>query len=218
MYLRPLSRRELLATLAGLGVFVIEQPGSAGVVELARSLHIDFVLLVAGGPEDAEVARQLARAAPGGVVAVVPEGFDHDPWEQAGARAVIEDGDLDRGLPLTIARAAAEARRARDTASGGGTFVFGALQFEEPPAVLRNGPRTVTLSRSERDVLTRLLGAQGRPVARTELMLHAGAEGPAHPGLLKAVVLRLRRKAADLGGNPEALATVRGFGYALREW
>ena len=90
------------------------------------------------------------------------------------------------------------------------------MRWPDPGLSLRNGARSQSLSRSERDVRACLLDAHGRPVPHATLEQCAAGDDAAHPGLLKAVVLRLRRKATDLGGDPELLGTVRGFGYTLR--
>ena len=215
VYLRPLPRRELLGTLAGLGVFVTEHAGGGDVVALARTLRADFALVVAVTAEDVRVVQALASTVPGGVVAILPAGLDHGAFEQGGVPAVLEDGELESGLALTVARVAVGARRARTGEGTGRQLVFVTLEFQEQPPLLRRGERAVPLSRSEREVLAQLQRAQGRPVAHRELLRCVSTEAEVHPGLLKAVVLRLRRKAAGLGGDPEALTSVRGFGYAL---
>ncbi|MCC7362953.1 MAG: winged helix-turn-helix domain-containing protein [Dehalococcoidia bacterium] len=214
VYLRPAARASLLTTLANLGVFVTEQPGTASL----PGVSADFGVLVAAGPEDAAVAAGLARRLPGGVIAVLPEGAHPAAFTAAGASAVLRDGELPAALTANIARMAFAARRARAgyVPARGAPRVFADLEFIAEPPQLRNGARALALSRSERDVLATLLATRGRPVPHSALEQAAAGDDLAHPGLLKAVVLRLRRKVTDLGGDAELLATIRGFGYTLR--
>jgi len=218
-YLRPLQRAGVLSTLANLGIFVVEHQGAEGVVEMGQAAFADLALLVAAEHGHEEVARLLTKRLTPVVVVSLPAGADPAPYLAAGATACITDEALNSGVAQAIVDAANRARQLRPRTGPGkgsdGSGVFGGLSFSPAQSTLGNGGRTLALARSEREVLLRLAAARGKPVARQELERGAVFSGPIHPGLLKAVVLRIRRKAAALGADPEMLGTVRGYGYRL---
>lgn len=217
IYLRPARRRELLSMLADLGIFVVEHQGARGAVELGTSSGADLALVV-GDDDDATLStvRGLAEGSRRVGVVSLPPGADGQRFLDAGAAVCLTDDELGPGALTLFASIANRARAARTGAGGPGETIFGGLTFDASLPALRVGSQARALSRSEQAVLARLLVTPGRPVALKELERCATPPGTrVHPGFLKAVVLRLRRKVEELGGDPELLGTVRGFGYTL---
>jgi hypothetical protein len=212
VYQRPAPRRELLSAFADLGVFVVERQGLAG----PDCGPQDLCLLVGRPGSDVEAAAAL-HARHGTLMVCLPPGSDGAGYQEAGAFRCIEDGQL--GQANILAEAAQRARAGRAAGRAGAPLaVFGGLRFRPADCLLEGERGVAALSGSERAVLALLARTPGRPVPLS------GLEGAAcdraetanrSSGLVKAVVLRLRRKAEGLGGDPGLLRTVRGFGYVL---
>lgn len=215
VYLRPAPRRLLLDAAARVGLFVVEHQGAKGVLEAARLVRADLAVVVRQPDEGLDVVKLLAEAFPRRLVVVHPPGAQREPNPVFLHAAVISDLDLEHDFGQIIGPAARAARLAREQAAAT-IRVFGELEFAPESRELRCGDRIQPLSRWEREVLGRLARTVGRPVSHEELeRCCAESDEPVHPGLLKAVVLRLRRKAEALGADPQLLQTVRGFGYVL---
>ncbi len=217
VYLRPARRRDLLSLLADFGIFVVERQGMAGAMELAASTGADLALVV--GNDDQATLAAIASLSQGSrrvSVVSLPKGADGQRFLDAGATVCLTDDDLGPASLTLFASIANRARSARTGVRGSGATIFGGLTFDAAVPALHAGSQARALSRSEQAVLARLLVTPGRPVGLRELERCATPPGTrVHPGFLKAVVLRLRRKVEELGGDPELLGTVRGFGYSL---
>lgn len=215
VYLRPAPRGRLLTTLAELGIFVTEYQGSTGFRELAARMRADIGVLVAGSAaEHGDVARELLDQVGPSLVVCVPPGIDPGEYLDVGATTVLTDDDLGDMTRLAGVAHRARAQRSAPRVPADGV-VFGDVELRLSPPALRRGRVSVPLSRSEREVVRVLAVNLGRPVSQAELERHACPGAPAHPGFLKAVVLRVRRKVEEIGGDPLLLRTVRGFGYIL---
>jgi len=217
VYLRPAPRRALLTALADFGVFVCERPGARDAGKFARMRGARLALVV--GDLDAETEACVADLADSGCVTVVwvPSTTTIRDTRLPGANAVIEEQHLGAPSSPVLARAVAEARaRTFGPPGTAPSTVFGDLEFDPiTPAIIGAG-KIRPLSRAEHAVLSRLQAARGEPVDAASL-LDAATE-PGHlppPGFLKSVVLRIRYKARDLGGDASRLESVRGFGYVL---
>lgn len=216
IYLRPAPRARLLATLAGLGIFVTEEQGPACLREPGLRPPADISLLVAGSSDEhATLLQGLVTSSTAAVVACVPRGSDIRRYLDLGALACLTDDDVSDPSRLAfVAHHAREQREQRGFARGG--RVFGDIEFRVAPPSLARGRVSVPLSRSEKEVLRCLASHAGRPVAQSDLeAVAAKDDAEVHPGFLKAVVMRIRRKVDELGGDPMLLRTVRGFGYIL---
>lgn len=217
LYLRPAPRHDLLAAAASLGLLVIEHQGAHGWQQVAANSRADFAIVLATGtPGDAPVLSELAGPFGPRIVTIVPDASD--AWQQPArgdAGLLLRDQDLGPDFAARLVPMAHAARRARaKTGHDTENIVFGDIEFEPDPPALCRGLHRVALSRSEANVLAALCAARGRPVAHETLSRACATGGmDVHPGLLKAVILRLRRKAEDLGGDAGRLQTVRGFGY-----
>ncbi|MCC6386250.1 MAG: response regulator transcription factor [Dehalococcoidia bacterium] len=215
VYLRPAPRGRLLTTLAELGIFVTEYQGPTGFREMAARMRADVGVLVAGHAEEhGDVARELMEQVGPSLVVCVPPGADPNEYLELGAMTALTDDDLEDVGRLAIVAQRARLLRTAPRPPGDGV-VFGDIEMRLSPPALRRGRVSVPLSRSEREVVRVLAANLGRPVSQSELERHACPGVPAHPGFLKAVVLRVRRKVEEIGGDPLLLRTVRGFGYIL---
>ena len=218
LYLRPAPRRAILELLADLGIRVVEHQGRAGAREVARAAATEMTLLVPDIEADQRDGPGLIPALDGPLVVCLKPGTATVPYFESGAELCLFDDDLGPAALAALARVAGEARalRANAAPSVSPRPLFGDLAYDGAQAALRRGSKSVALSRSERAVLDRLCETRGKPVELDELERAAIPEGMSvQPGFLKAVILRLRRKAEELGGDPLMLRTVRGFGYVL---
>lgn len=146
------------------------------------------------------------------IVVAVPARFSKqcDDAKSAGAIACIvmpiKRADIDRLVRTLIVRA-------------GTTRVDSTLRLLLDPIgrVVRYRHKSVRLSQREFAVLHCLSSRSGRPVAADELLRYVWSEVPGHDQsrrILDVYVFHLRKKLERLGLKG-AIATVRGFGYAL---
>jgi two-component system OmpR family response regulator len=143
----------------------------------------------------------------------------HDVAEQVVAlEAGFDDvWPLDIDPRLALARARALMRRPQRDAdiAPDGVQAFG-LALDRTRRVASYAERSVTLSPREVDMLTALLQARGRVVERTGLRVADSLAPDLSPEAIDAVVVRLRRRLAELGADRLQIATVRGRGYSLQ--
>ncbi len=218
VYLRPAARGHLLGQLSGLGFFVVEHQGIDGAVDVATATCADVALVFATGDDThVRLVVELARKASRAVIVGLPTGADLSPFADTDVMRCLPDEELATSFVAILTAAAARARKLRGSGDiTGSVLSFGDIAFDPRlPALSREG-RSRVLSRSERAVLLRLASTAGRPVDGHDLERAATPPGATiHAGFLKAIILRLRRKISDIGGDPELLQTVRGFGYVL---
>lgn len=220
VYLRPTPRVRLLRLLADLGIFVIEHQGALNALQTAFSTRSDFVIVVGDDdPEHALLARQLLGVLSSTLVAIVPAGAEAEGYVTAGATAVIHDHVPDEQFGDLLQPAVRQARWLRNVGRLAAEYViFGDIQFRVmPPELVRQG-RTVALTRVETEVLMDLSKCVGKPVMSSDLerrVASLSSREALHAGYLKQIVLRIRRKVDELGGNSKLLRSVRGIGYML---
>jgi DNA-binding response OmpR family regulator len=210
----------LLAILAELGIFVVEHQGPRGVLQTAFGTRTDFAIVVGENhPEHHTVVRELIDALSSVVVALVPTEAGDDAYRTAGATAVIPEGVSEEEFVRLIAPAVRQARWLRGLGELAAEFiVFRDVRFRTLPPELARAGQTVPLARGESEVLAELARARGKPVSTAELerrLSHTSSRSAIHAGYVKTIVLRIRRKVEELGGNPLLLRNVRGFGYML---
>ncbi|MGH2611315.1 MAG: hypothetical protein ACRDHF_19730, partial [Tepidiformaceae bacterium] len=114
-YLRPFGRAELLASLAGLGVFVQEQQADAAFSRPASD--VDLRILVARGEEDVALVRYLSEQPPI-LVVIVPSRAAAAECLAAGAGLCLVDDDVFGAPRHALASAARLARQRRAVAHG----------------------------------------------------------------------------------------------------
>lgn len=145
------------------------------------------------------------------------------------------DGDMDQVMALEfgaddyvtkpfhpdviLAKIRALLRRAygeyalEETRSESRVMRFGSLTIDLGRAELRFGDRQTLLTRTELQLLDRLLAAQGEVVVRDSLLATLWDESDfVDDNTLTVNVARLRKKLEDMG-LPDAIVTVRGLGY-----
>lgn len=220
VYLRPAPRRRLLNLLIDAGMFVIEHEGAATALSTALGTRSDLVVVVGrAAPEDAELAGALLKALSSVLVAIVPPGTAGAGYLAAGAAHVIDEGLADAEIAARIGAAAGRARWLRELGERAAELlVFRDIRFRTLPPELVRGSRSVPLTRVETAVLLHLARSLTRPVQTGDLVRHlAGTSSrpEIHAAYLKTIVLRIRRKVEDLGGDPTMLRSVRGVGYML---
>jgi two-component system response regulator QseB len=95
--------------------------------------------------------------------------------------------------------------------------VHGSLSFDVASRVARKGDRDLKLTRREADLFELLMMRAGTVVRKSTIAdaLYA-FDDSATPNAIEATVSRLRHKIAEAGA-PNALVTIRGIGYFLKE-
>ena len=216
VYRRPAARRDLLGNLADLGVFVVEHHRRDGWASVASSTAADVAIVLTGDEDDRSLVAKLAGDDARPVIVCVQDGASTHGYLEAGALGCVSERDFARAGRRLLLEAGIVARGLRARAPATAALQLNGIEFDpRVPAILRAGAAR-TLSQSERSLLLRLLDAEGRPVAVSELERIATPPGEVmQRGFIKAAVLRLRRKIAEVGGDPTLVRTVRGYGYAL---
>jgi DNA-binding response OmpR family regulator len=92
---------------------------------------------------------------------------------------------------------------------------FGSITLDPARHQMWIGGRRIILTRTELAVMTALVGAQGRAISRAEILDSAWGDQNFDVGerAVDNVIMRLRRKL----GDKDAIITVRGVGFRLRE-
>lgn len=220
IYLRPVQRARLLTLLANLGIFVVEHQGAARALETAYGVRTDFVI-VAGDehPDHARIAADVHAALSSVLVVLAPAGIDPGDYLEAGATAIIPDTATDETFARMLTPAVRQARWLRGIGELAAEFVIcGDILFRTAPPELHRAGRAIPLARMESAVLLELTRSPGRLVRTVDLerrLASLSTRGEPHSGYVKTVVMRLRHKVQNLGGNPELLRNVRGIGYML---
>jgi DNA-binding response OmpR family regulator len=182
-YLRPFEREKLLAGLANLGVFVVEQQGRWPAAPINDS--VDLVILVCHGHDDLDLIRTLAHHGPI-LVAIVPTTAVVSECVAAGADISLADAEFIESPRLALAVAARLARQrkagAHDESPTPRTIAFGGVVFSSESCSLHNGRSRVPLSRTERDILLCLAADPGVPV-RSEVLARQRASACFIPDL-----------------------------------
>ncbi len=216
LYLRPTHRPPLLRLLAELGVFVHEHHG----LPLGGSRNpFDGELIVAFADLSTESLQAVTELVSTGhlVVAVTESGDGANALSEAGAFATLSESATVDATRETLALASRAARAGGTGRRYEGVSVFGSLFFRSMSSELAHGRTVTILSPVELEVLRSLVRHLGDLVPKEVLQSRLRKNGEdVSEGYLKTVILRIRRKAELLGGDPAALAAVRGIGYVLR--
>ncbi len=216
-----LRERILLPGLAGFGFAVTGMDSAAALhVHLARHRY-DIAVLDVGLP-DADgfaVARELRDAFPHiGIVMLTGRAETLDR-----VRGLSQGADAYLAKPVEVELLAATLysllRRLQGIAPVrmAAPAVRGAWQLDEGGwCLLSPAGGTVALTRTERRVVERLTAAPGQLVTRDQLV--AALTDNVYdfdPHRLDSLIYRLRRKVANICGEPLPLNAVHGEGYVL---
>jgi two-component system response regulator MprA len=145
---------------------------------------------------------------------------------EVGDRVLGLDAGADDYLPKPfaleelLARIRALLRRARTTTAGeqaDESLTFADLTIDPATRTVQRGERTISLTRTEFELLWVLMQRPRRVLSR-ELILDEvwGYDFPTSANSLEVYVGYLRRK-TEAEGEPRLIHTVRGVGYVLRE-
>jgi DNA-binding response OmpR family regulator len=208
-----------------MGVFMVECIGDPLQMLSAEGLRASDFAIVVGDevPGHLRLVADLVEGPLPVVLAVTPGGSSAASYRRAGATACISDTDDPRHILDMIRLVGRRARelRADETLRlrpRSHLTVFGDIQFQLGPAILTRGSQSVVLSRTEREALVALAESPGVSISRGALEARIfGKDTAVSPGYLKTVVLRIKRKVASLGADPNMLGAVRGYGYVLRQ-
>lgn len=94
------------------------------------------------------------------------------------------------------------------------TITFADLELDQSLHLARRAGRSITLTRTEYDLLTLLLKHRQQVLTREALIMEVwGRDDEIHPNILDVYIARLRRKL----GDPPLIHTLYGVGYVLKE-
>jgi DNA-binding response OmpR family regulator len=217
-------RETMAAALAADGHRVdVAGDGAAALDALATERH-DVVLLDIGlglGPDGIDVCRRL-RHVDAELYVMMLTARD----AEADAVLALEAGADDYvtkpvGIAELRSRVRAALRRVtrpelREVDGGEPPLRHDALVLEPDTRRVHVAERPVALTRSEFAVLEALMRAGGAVCSRTRL-LHAifGDDAYRDPRAVDVHVHHVRTKIAAQGGDPAAIATIRGVGYRI---
>lgn len=214
VYLRPAHRPPLLGILAELGVFIRETPGFPSCDSQTAS---ELIIAMADASERSQDAVRKLAASGATVIAIVDDPHCTAQMHKAGASAVVSESASPAMLRSVLNTTGRSARERRATVVPALEKVFGHLEFRASPPEFAAGSKVAPLSPVEFEVMKLFARFRGELVPRE--VLHASLrrnDEEISDGYLKTVVLRIRRKAESLGGDPGVLHAVRGMGYILR--
>jgi two-component system OmpR family response regulator len=112
-----------------------------------------------------------------------------------------------------VARVRALTRRGRRSSSS--VVTIGPATIDFPRRSVTVDAQEVTLTARERSLLELLLGADGEPLSRSEILAAVwGEETTGAAASLEVIISRLRRKLST-AEHPFPIETHRGFGYSV---
>jgi len=217
IYLRPTDRSVLLQAAVELGILVREAVQAGHGKVHGNATPADILVAFTDGEAELRDVRLAAGHRLPVVVAVVPEGSRLQDAIEAGAEFCVHQSD-GAALKAILRQAGHIARARRETEApiaANAASVFGVLELCTAPPELRHGGHRVPLSPVEYQVLSMLVEGLGEPIGH-EMLASQLVNGSTVTGYLKTVILRIRRKAAAVGGDASMLSAVRGSGYILR--
>jgi two-component system OmpR family response regulator len=119
-------------------------------------------------------------------------------------------------LEEVVARVRAILRRTRGPASTASVLSYHDLSLDEDAHEVRRGDRLIQLTPTEYNLLHYLLLNAGKVVSKAQILDHVWRYDFGGDSSVVETYISYLRKKVDNGGEPPLIATVRGFGYAIR--
>ncbi len=199
----------------GYAVFLAASGQEA--LEVAARLEPDLVVLDLMLPDlpGEEVARSLRAVSSVPIIMLTAKASEDD--RVAGLRLGADDYLPKPFSPRELAaRVEAVLRRAAGLEPEAASFDGGELRIDKARREVSVRGRSVTLTRSEFDLLATLASRPGRVWSRYELVTRVqGYDYDGYERTINAHVKNLRRKLGDDPRHPHLVATVAGIGYKL---
>ncbi len=210
----PETLRMVRHALAGGGYAPIVTGVPEEFAHLLRTARPDLVLLdlVLPGADGIELLERLPELAHIPVIFISAYGGD-----ESIAKA-LETGAEDYIVkPFSATELTARVRVALRKRLGPGSFALGDLSIDHGTREVTVAGRPVPLTATEYEVL-RVLSANAGRVTTYEALLQRVWGGRAHagPSLVRAFVLKLRRKLGDDSDSPAYIVNERSVGYRMR--
>ncbi len=210
--------REVVRTYLEHDGYVVFLAGSGQeALEAAARLGPDLVVLDLMLPDlpGEEVARSLRAVSAVPIIMLTAKASEDD--RVAGLRLGADDYLSKPFSPRElVARVEAVLRRTPGTGAETACFDGGELCIDKSRREVTVRGRSVTLTRSEFDLLATLASRPGRVWSRYELVTRVqGYDYDGYERTINAHVKNLRRKLGDDPRRPHFVATVAGIGYKL---
>jgi two-component system OmpR family response regulator len=119
-------------------------------------------------------------------------------------------------LEEVVARVRAILRRTRGQPSNASVLSYHDLSLDEDAHEVRRGHRLIQLTPTEYNLLHYLLLNAGKVVSKAQILDHVWRYDFGGDSSVVETYISYLRKKVDNGGEPPLIATVRGFGYAIR--